>query len=354
MKKLFNLSFVIIFAFLTGCQYFGGGDSPVVQHKNYPCGHPDDPKNNTNVTQDVGNSIIRNLVVNYNGEEKVIGSVYIYNACEGVYLEYRIDRDCWKFINIKVWAGTDLDELFGTGGVPANFPFDYHVYNGDDPDIDRSVFIPYKDNWYCNTTINIAAYATVYNSCDCEDYQAGTEPVTIATEGLWAGKNREDFGDVTAYVQNGKLYIHVQTDGTTITETHLQIGDDVDTDVPVNPQGTPLPGHFDYQHSNVNSTEDLYVIDLDEYFGEGEWCNKDIFIMLHLAGGGETAWAGDEDFYHGDGGNNRFAWYFNATLPDCGGGNSDCDVPAWVWGDRFETIGLDTWGFLNQLTLGCD
>lgn len=103
-----------------------------------------------------------------------------------------------------------------------------------------------------------------------------------------------DVGSVTIGNDEENLYITYETvDGWMLDEIHLFIGDL--SDVPVNKQNTPVPGHFPYKAEDINATSftlEIPLADIDSCF----------VVLSHAAvvkdDKDETAWGWDGDEFN--------------------------------------------------------
>ncbi|MFW9876879.1 MAG: hypothetical protein ACFFG0_27615 [Candidatus Thorarchaeota archaeon] len=94
---------------------------------------------------------------------------------------------------------------------------------------------------------------------------------------LIAGKNK-DVGDVLVWNDGDTLYVKFQTtDGWTISETHLAVGDTFD-DIPQTKSGNPQIGQFEYSSEhNPAVTECVYEIELEK-----DWlADTELYLAAH-------------------------------------------------------------------------
>lgn len=135
-----------------------------------------------------------------------------------------------------------------------------------------------------------------------------------ATFDLYGGQTTL-VGSLIVVNDDSNLYITYMTDGCwQLAETHLYVGDAAD--IPVNPANTPIPGHFPYGSSNINSNSVTYVIPLADL-------PSCYVIAAHAAvvcnegedgGEEETAWSFGTEFPN----TNRWGWYSEYCTQFCG------------------------------------
>lgn len=88
-----------------------------------------------------------------------------------------------------------------------------------------------------------------------------TPPSTACRLDLLAGKNRVAYGDLFVWNDATNLYVQFNVWGTNVIESsHVAVGCNLSA-IPVNSQGTPVPGAFPLQN-NIVSTIHTYVIPL--------------------------------------------------------------------------------------------
>lgn len=106
---------------------------------------------------------------------------------------------------------------------------------------------------------------------------------------LWAGQTI-DAGTLTVSNDATNLYVNYTTTGTFGT-LHLWVGTDW-TLLPVNPQGTPVPGQFPYHFDATGLNTYTFTIPLSgiPYYSK---CGDVIYVVAHAEVGSETAFGGN-------------------------------------------------------------
>lgn len=142
-----------------------------------------------------------------------------------------------------------------------------------------------------------------------------------ATYDLFAGQST-DVGSITIVNDATTLYVTFQASGTNEFGTlHLWVGTNL-LDVPANPKGTPIPGHFPYHYAANGAQTHTFEVAL----GTSDLpaaCGTKLFVVAHAevhpdgwtdGGEAETAFGGDNP-----GGGPRWWYYMTYTLQCCNG-----------------------------------
>lgn len=133
-------------------------------------------------------------------------------------------------------------------------------------------------------------------------------------------------GTVTISNDGDNLYIVYQLNstyinqGAVITQVHIWAGTDLDN-LPKNPKGILVPGHFPFIDENLNQTSYVATIPLADagILDVEDACGVTLYVVTHAAvdlnglgtdGGGQTAFGGDQP-----GGGKR--WWFYAAYAVC-------------------------------------
>jgi hypothetical protein len=155
---------------------------------------------------------------------------------------------------------------------------------------------------------------------------AHTEDAPLVAD-LLAGQHT-DVGDVLVWNDLDYLYVKFVYDeslgGLGFSEVHLQVAYETWPDRTVTKKGNPIPGHFEYKHSNGYFTEYTFVYELEEK-GWDE-CGALLMIAAHAVVGPETAWGCGTDNCIGFIGKN-WATYFEYEV--------QCPVP-----EFYETVSV--------------
>lgn len=125
---------------------------------------------------------------------------------------------------------------------------------------------------------------------------AACEPKVIP---LTAGQHI-NVGTVTIWNDNQKLYVkydlHEDSDCTFGT-LHLWVGNDL-ANIPKNPEGTPVPGHFPYKPDATGLTSYTITVPLaPPLVDQTTFCGTNLFVVAHAevtcGGNSETAFGGN-------------------------------------------------------------
>lgn len=136
---------------------------------------------------------------------------------------------------------------------------------------------------------------------------AGNDVCGMVEYTLWAGQNI-DAGTLTVSNYNETLYVTYTASQGTFGTLHLWVGSKLE-ELPVNPQGIPVPGQFPYQFDATGKTSYTFEISFDEL---KVGCNNNVYIVAHAE---MYLNEGDEDSETAFGGNlsgNAPRWYFYA------------------------------------------
>jgi len=177
-----------------------------------------------------------------------------------------------------------------------------------------------------------------------------------------------DIGAVTVANDEGHLYVQIDTDDPWVfgtVQVHIATADNP---LPVNSQGVPIPGQFDWKHErdveggvdDPVSTDD-FAIDLADYNNSGELdiaaldCDDTVEVWVHVEAfkldgdeiiQSETAFGGDQDCEDFGLGGNRWCFFGNYTIQCC-----DDETPD---PGEFRTQTMGGWGtFCHGENPGC-
>jgi len=119
----------------------------------------------------------------------------------------------------------------------------------------------------------------------------GVKPCTDpAVYDLFAGKDK-DVGSVTISNDDKNLYVTYFTDKS-LQKLHLWIGTDL-KDIPRNPGGNPVIGHFFYKANANNASTYTFTIPLADLAKKKIDCERNILLVAHAEVNGESAFGGD-------------------------------------------------------------
>lgn len=182
--------------------------------------------------------------------------------------------------------------------------------------------------------ISVVFIATLLISCseDLMDNEFTTEPLVSndLTDGeamlgvngeycgsetftLWAGQTI-DAGTLTVSNDASNLYVTYNTTGE-FGILHLWVGSDF-TLLPINNQGTPIPGQFPYSFDASGTSTYTFTIPLSTipYYSN---CGDMLYVVAHaevgINGGNETAFGGDIEGT----GTNRWYYYADYVVACC-------------------------------------
>ncbi|MGE5406758.1 MAG: hypothetical protein ACM3NR_03510 [Methanosarcina sp.] len=121
---------------------------------------------------------------------------------------------------------------------------------------------------------------------------------------LWAGQHI-NAGTLTVSNDETNLYVTYTLTSGTFGTLHLWVGTDI-TLLPMNSQGTPIPGQFPYVKDANGLSTYTFTIKLTDipFYSK---CGDHIYVVAHAEWGNETIFGGDKE---GNSGTNR--WYYYA------------------------------------------
>jgi hypothetical protein len=131
---------------------------------------------------------------------------------------------------------------------------------------------------------------------------------------LWAGQH---INAGTLNISNDEEYLYVTFETKSswyLKKTHLHVAKNL-KGIPSNPQGIPVPGHFEYSKSHDYVTSYTYKISLDDLYGDDFVIAAHAEVVKKKYGKvvqKETAWGGNKE------GPGRRWWFYAAySLQDC-------------------------------------
>ncbi len=345
--------FLGIQLFITGCDMLQDSNTnPVDMAKKTPC--MEEVKNGNSETQAWTPGITTDLTVNVNNENVKIADVTVYTICGGCWVYVSNVATCWELKDIKIWIGKDINALKAINADPSQFP-DLEVHSVDVGT--NYIVFPYETGWYCGDMLNYAVWANAKDTCDTDCGQEETVTAVIGTWQLLASQTGFDVGDVKFSVSDGSLVVqYIMQNGWSLNEAHLELVTDLD-DVPVAGNHKPIPGQFDYHHTDNDYFHDnTFTIPLSELQDRLNYvCNEDwIYALAHATVkkgySSETAWAGDRNWGH-----NTWVKYLKFKMP-CTTVHS-CEYDAWGKGtdnQEFRDINVTKFGWYFQCPIICD
>lgn len=151
----------------------------------------------------------------------------------------------------------------------------------------------------------------------------GTGTCPTVTWDLTAGQSSV-VGSVSVTNDAQNVYVTYTLDypGATFGTLHLWVGNDI-LDVPANPQGTPVPGQFPYQHDAAGQTSytftipfaDLSIVDVTQV------CGMNLYVVTHaevnIDSDGDGTADQNETAFGGDQPGSGPRWWFYGVYPIC-------------------------------------
>ena len=148
----------------------------------------------------------------------------------------------------------------------------------------------------------------------------GVKPCAVTTYDLLAGRHN-DVGSVTIANDNDYLYVTYYTT-ISLGKLHLWFGHSL-SDLPKNPAGIPVIGHF-FLKANANGKKQFtFKISFADLEKKKITCGNNLIFVAHAEVGRESAFGGTTQIP----GSNRWAYYLKHTLSCCDDGGEDDDHP---------------------------
>lgn len=145
---------------------------------------------------------------------------------------------------------------------------------------------------------------------------SGVKPCATTTYDLFAGK-KNDVGSVTIANDDKHLYVTYFTTKS-FNKLHLWFGHSL-SDLPRNPAGIPIIGHFFLKADAKGKNQYTFKISFTDLEKRKIKCGNKLIFVAHAEVGRESAFGGPTQIP----GSNRWAYYMTHTLSCCDGGGDD-------------------------------
>lgn len=149
---------------------------------------------------------------------------------------------------------------------------------------------------------------------------SGVEACAKASYDLFAGRH-DDVGSVTLANDAENLYITYFTTKS-FGKLHLWYGKSL-AELPVNPAGNPVIGHFPLKANAPGKKQYTFTIPLSKLEEKGILCDQDLVVVAHAEVGRESAFGGTTQIP----GCKRWAYYMTYTLGCCDDEEENDDNP---------------------------